>query len=108
MRLTIRSVQVALTDELRGLVDRRMQFALSRFEHQIDSVRVTLRDLNGPRQGVDQECRVLVQMTDGHQIIIREVQASGPASIARAADRVVQSLGRVIQKRRRYEHAPLV
>lgn len=104
MRMTICGVKVSLTDEVRSLVERRFQYALARFEHQLDSVRVTLRDLNGPRQGIDHECRVMAHLRNGSQVIVREVQTNTPAAASLAADRLVYNIGRAIDKRRRFEH----
>ena len=108
MRLTICGVKVAMTDELRSLVERRFQFALARFEDHLDSVRVTLHDQNGPRQGIDQECRVMAHLKDGHQVVVRELQATAPAAASLAADRLVHSIGRVVEKRRRHDHSPVM
>ncbi|APZ94259.1 hypothetical protein Fuma_03884 [Fuerstiella marisgermanici] len=46
----------------RESVADRLAQALARFENRISEVSVTLSDTNGPRGGVDKECRVNVVM----------------------------------------------
>jgi len=58
MRMMIHSRKIALPRTLRDHVERRLGFALGRFENRIDRVTVWLEDLNGPRGGVDKRCRI--------------------------------------------------
>ena len=59
MKIAITS-KVECTDELREFVQRKLAFALSRFADRVQSVDVLLDDVNGPRGGIDQRCRLIV------------------------------------------------
>ena len=102
MRLMIRSLSEKLPETIRETIDRQFQFALSRFEPRIDSVQLTLRDNNGPRGGMDQECRVLVHLNDGTDIAVSEVQTSLLAAVARVADRVAYAVMRRLERKRTF------
>jgi putative sigma-54 modulation protein len=100
MQLMIRSLSEKLPETIRETIDRQFQFALSRFEARIDSVQLTLRDNNGPRGGVDQECRAVVHMHDGTDIAVTEVQSSIMAAVAKLADRVAYAVTRRLDRKR--------
>ena len=102
MQLMIRSLSEKLPETIRETIDRQFQFALSRFEARIDSVQLTLRDNNGPRGGIDQECRVLVHLNDGTDIAVTEVQTSLMGAVARLADRVAYTVMRRLQRKRSF------
>ena len=102
MQLMIRSLSEKLSDTIRESIDRQFQFALSRFESRIDKIQLTVRDNNGPRGGIDQECRVLVHLNDGTDIAVSDVQSSLMAAVARAADRVAYAVMRRIDRKRNF------
>lgn len=53
MQLDIRGRSLPLTPALDAYVERRMRFALGRFEPRMRRVTVRVGDENGPRGGVD-------------------------------------------------------
>jgi ribosome-associated translation inhibitor RaiA len=58
VQVQVRGRNIELTEELRAHVERRLQFALSRFSQRIDRVVVRLADANGPRGGDDKNCPI--------------------------------------------------
>ena len=100
MRLMIRSLSEKLPETIRESIDRQFQFALSRFESRIDTIQLTMRDNNGPRGGMDQECRVLVHLNDGTDITVCDVQTSLMVAVAKVVDRVAYAVMRRIEKKR--------
>ena len=101
MRLQIHSVPFSLTPGLQARISRRLEFALSRFQRGITSVTVRLRDLNGPRGGVDKQCSIEAHLRRGRICLVEDTDTDLYAAIDRAAGR----LGRVIahQQSRRLE-----
>lgn len=95
MRLEIRSAPFSLTPALEARVRRRMRFALCRFQTGIRQVTVRLCDLNGPRGGVDKQCRIEAALRRGQTVQVEDVDADLYAAIDRAAGR----LGRLIAHR---------
>ena len=89
---------------IRDYAARRLSFALRRFERQIDSVKVRVRDLNGPRRGVDARCSITAQLVGGRQVVVEATTDAPFASVTRAAarlrDAVAHELGRPRLSRR--------
>lgn len=83
-------------NELNSFVERRLQFALARFSGRIRSTIVRFQDLNGPRGGVDQECRISIYTYGGTQIVITERSSDVFEAVSRAADRAGRAVGRQV------------
>jgi ribosomal subunit interface protein len=95
MRLEQTARVFKLTDAIRHHVRRRVDFAIGRFATRISRVTVRLSDVNGPRGGVDKECRIHVRL-DGHgPIVVTELAEDMYASIDLACGRV----GRVVARK---------
>jgi len=52
------------TQTLRDLIERQLGFALGRFGGRISRVSLFFEDLNGPRGGMDLECRAWLKFAD--------------------------------------------
>jgi ribosome-associated translation inhibitor RaiA len=90
-------------------VDRRFRFALDRVESLVDRVSVRLGDNNGPRGGRDKECKVLLALSSGETIVLREKGANLLNTIDRASDKMKRLVKKRIDKkrnRRRYDFEP--
>lgn len=98
MRVDVRAHQRKVGAVLRHQVERRLQFALARFSRQISSVKVQLSDLNGPRGGVDQCCRVDISLISGRRLIVEDTQSYLHAAIDRAAERVGRAVARQLSQ----------
>jgi putative sigma-54 modulation protein len=83
---------------LRTYAERRLAFALRRFENRARHVLVRLGDINGPRRGVDARCSITLQMRDGRHVDVEAVTAWPSASITLAAKRLNEALRRRIDK----------
>ncbi len=100
MDLRVITRRVNLDTATHELVQRRIGFAVDQFNGWIHSVEVVLEDVNGPRGGVDKECRVLISLKGGKLIKIEDRDADLVTVINRAADRVSQVVGRELEKRK--------
>lgn len=87
-----------LTPDGSALANRRLLFALSRFDSKIDQVVLTLRDLNGPKGGIDKECSVRLKLYRGEDIVVTDRDESVEACVSRAADRAARTLSRRIER----------
>jgi ribosome-associated translation inhibitor RaiA len=94
----IRSAGVADPDALRAYSERRLAFALRRFENRARRVLIRLDDTNGPRRGVDSRCGITLQLRDGRHIDVEAVTAWPFASITLAAKRLNESLRRELER----------
>ncbi|MGB4728464.1 MAG: HPF/RaiA family ribosome-associated protein [Thermogutta sp.] len=100
MELRIQTRRVNLDEATRELIERRIGFALDQFNGWVSSVDVTLEDVNGPRGGVDKQCRILASLRGGKHIKIEDQDADLITVINRAADRLSQVVAREIDRKR--------
>jgi putative sigma-54 modulation protein len=94
----VRSASGVDPDALRTYAERRLAFALRRFERRARRVSVRLGDTNGPRRGVDSRCSMTLQMRDGRHIDVEAVTAWPFASISLSAKRLNEALRRELDK----------
>jgi putative sigma-54 modulation protein len=110
MRLQIRSRGIEVTEELRDHVGERVEQSLGRFVRHVGLVRVYLRDLNGPRGGVDKKCTIVVEVPQDGRVVVSGRDAVVHAAIAetssRAAFAVKRHLKRRLTRRRRMTGSP--
>lgn len=73
---------------------------LSRISPRVRSVAVSIRDLNGPRGGIDQEVRVVAELVTGRKIVVRHRSANVTHDIAATIRRVVRAARSELARRR--------
>ena len=100
MELEIRRQDAHLDEAMREFVERRIAFALRPFEQQVTRVNVNLNDVNGPRGGVDKQCRILVSLRRGPTVRIEDLDVDLASAVGRAADRVGTAVSRRIERKR--------
>jgi ribosome hibernation promoting factor len=101
MHLEMRGVNYELDDKLKDHLERRLRFALGRFAARIDRVRVRLSDVNGPRGGVDKQCRIAVALIPRGGVMVGGSGRDPFALVARTAKRIGWSVRRALEHRRR-------
>jgi len=79
---------------LTEFVERTLHSALRRFASRLSSTIVHLHDLNGPRSGIDQECRIQVRTAQGPVIVITERDSSMLSAIGRSVERMREAVRR--------------
>ena len=87
-----------LDNNLRQLTERRLLFALSRFDSRIKKVDLVVNDENGPRGGVDKVCRVSVALYQASDVVISDKDTDVIKCISRVAERVGRAVSRAIAK----------
>lgn len=100
MEVEIRSQNLHVDEAIEIHVQRRMEFALQQFNSWITHVLVHLEDVNGPRRGLDKQCRILVKLKGGKTIKVEDIDVDMTAVVNRAADRVGQVVSREVDRRR--------
>lgn len=101
MQLDIRGVKYELSSELMEFIERRLGFALGRFASRIDTVEVRLCDVNGPRGGVDKQCRIAVALFPRGSVRVVESGQDPFALVACAVKRAGRTVHRVLGRQRR-------
>jgi ribosome hibernation promoting factor len=100
MQLEIRRQDAHLDEAMREFVERRINFALGAFEDKVARVSVNLDDVNGPRGGVDKQCRILISMRRGTPVMVEDLDVDLASAVGRAADRAGNAVSRRIERRR--------
>ena len=100
MELEIRNQNHHVDEATETHVRRRMEFALEQFNSWITHVLVHLEDVNGPKRGIDKQCRILVNIKGGKTIKVEDLDVEMISAINRAADRVGQVVSREVDRRR--------
>ena len=83
------------TQALRDLIERQLGFALGRFGSRISRVCLFFEDLNGPRGGMDLECRAIAKIRGTCDVVVELRDCRMEALINRVAER----LGRLVTRR---------
>ena len=100
MRVEIRARHGRLTRSLEEQLERRLHFALSRFGDRIQQATVQLADLNGPRGGEDQHCRIEVSLVPSGLIMAEATDAEVVSAVGRAAERVARRVRDALERKR--------
>jgi putative sigma-54 modulation protein len=100
MQIHVRSNHVAIDGTTHAHVERRLQFSLGRLAPRILRVTAQLIDLNGPRGGVDKECRITIRLRPTGTVVVKDRDADLVASIDRAAGRAARSVDRALKRAR--------
>lgn len=96
--LAAKGKTLKISDTMKLLIERRMRFALGRFEEHVKTVRVTLEDVNGPKGGLDKRCMLRVEARDVEPIMIEERDSRFAAAITRAAERAHRAMTKEVGK----------
>jgi putative sigma-54 modulation protein len=100
MQFEIRGRDINISQALRDHIERRLRFALDRFDGRIRQVHVTLGDLNGPRGGIDKCCKLAISL-DRPATIVVESHAS---NVCAAIDCVAAKAATYICRRLKRSH----
>jgi hypothetical protein len=89
-----------LDDEERAYIARKLGMKLGKFATSIERVTVRVADVNGPRGGVDQRCRVKVVLSGLPSVIVERSHATKEVAIDTALRATEESVRRVVGRRR--------
>ena len=98
MNVEIRARDLDMAEAMRSHLQCRLRFALGRFEDRIRRVIVRLLDVNGPRGGIDKQCRIKLELIPSGKLVIQEASADLVAAIDRGADRVGHAISRKLHR----------
>jgi CBS domain-containing protein len=96
----IRVAGVELGDDDRRYIRRKLGMKLGKFADAIERVSVRVEDVNGPRGGVDQSCRIKVVLSGLPSVFVQKQDASRDAAIDGALAGAERAVRRSVRKRR--------
>lgn len=96
----IRAFDTTLTQEDREQIRQQLGAKLGKFAESIERVTVRVRDVNGPRGGVDTNCRIKVVLSGFPSIIVEENGTSFEPAFKAALDSTTRAVRKTLEKRR--------
>ena len=107
MKIDIQAHDFTMTHALYEHITRRLGFALSNRDENIQRVMVRLTDINGPRGGEDKCCQIQVVLPHLADVIIQDTEVDIYTAINRAADRAGRTIGRRLDRQRDNSRSPI-
>jgi hypothetical protein len=95
----IRAVGAALDAGDRAYLRRKLGMKLGKFARAIERVSVRVRDVNGPRGGIDKLCAVKVTLIRLPSVVVEHKHASLQGAMDGALRRVEVAVRRGVQRR---------
>jgi hypothetical protein len=96
----IRVDGVRLDDDDRAYIRRRLGEKLGKYAKSIERVTVRVRDVNGPRGGIDLLCRIKVVLSGLPSVVVEHQAAVLKPALTRALTGVERAVRQTIQRRR--------
>lgn len=93
---------VKIEDDLKTHIDRRLDFALSRFGSRVLKTIVYLNDNNGPKGGLDKSCLIIVRLRGLKEVVAEIVDSDWPVAVDRATTRIGHSVSRELERKRKF------
>jgi ribosomal subunit interface protein len=101
MKVLLRGVHLSLSESLKAYVQEHMVAHIERLaDDEAAELDISLVDNNGPKGGMDKECRVTVRLPGLSAVHVTETSETVHQSIDAARDRLEKTLKRQIEKRR--------
>jgi hypothetical protein len=96
----IRVAGVSLDQDDRAYIRQTLGMKLGKYAASIERVSVRVRDVNGPRGGIDQVCRIKVVLSGLPSVVFQSQAASLKDAINGALSGVERAVRRRVQRRR--------
>jgi hypothetical protein len=96
----IRTVGIELNQDDRAYIRQRLGIKLGKYANLIERVTFRVKDMNGPRGGVDRACRVKVVLSDLPSVVFQSQAASLRDAINGALTGVERAVRRRVQRSR--------
>jgi putative sigma-54 modulation protein len=100
MRVDIRRAPKDYGTKAKELVERRTRFALERFGVHVTTVRWFFQDVNGPRGGIDLQCKAVAKIASGGEVVVEDRDGRLDPLIDRVAERMGLVVARRLERKR--------
>ena len=101
MQIRVETVCDDLNTDARQRVEERVRFVMRRMRAQVMQVHVRLRDINGPRGGIDQSCQITLATDQHGTLVVNAVERQAMGALELALKRAAGALVRAWQRQRR-------
>lgn len=100
MFLRIKTQNVKLTSRYINQIEKRFQTAFQKTRDRVQGLTITLSDINGPKGGVDKQCKILVDIERQEPVVVVERQSSLGGAISGAMHRSKHSVLKKLKSER--------
>ncbi len=100
MQLNIQARNAEISRTFEEWIERRLWFALSKFGGRIGRITASLEDINGPRGGMDQRCRVEVRLVPSGKIEAEATDIDAVLAVSRATNRIARRVRDTLERER--------
>jgi hypothetical protein len=90
----------------RELAEQRLRFVMRRLSWMLPRVRVQLNDINGPRGGVDKQCRLELNTDRAGTVVITSLARDWRSALDGALMRAARTLLRLLRRGRSQQQRP--
>jgi putative sigma-54 modulation protein len=97
------SHNVLMTSDLDDFVVRTLYAGLDRLSDKVLSVDVFMKDINGPKGGVDKQVVVRMHLRNGRQLVVEAVADNLRSAVRQSTRRAKRAVNRSLRKSRRIE-----
>ena len=98
MRMT--GNDISISEALKTYTERRLRSVVGKAFKAFNEIEVRLSDLNGPRGGVDKECRIRVALHRAGVVFVRATGEDAYATVDKAASCLKLAVARRIGRSR--------
>jgi hypothetical protein len=102
--VAVRTSGLGVDPQLRDRIHRRLGWRLGKFAPRIERLTVRFEDVNGPRGGIDVECRIKAVISGIPSVVITERAGDPVEAFDRAGLRVERVVRRAIGRARERGH----
>ena len=96
----VRVIGASVDEEQEVYIRRKLGSKLGKYATSIERISVRLADVNGPRGGVDQRCRIKVVLSALPSVVVERRHADVDAAIDTALRATSEAVRRIVGKRR--------
>ncbi|TWU41334.1 hypothetical protein Q31b_27730 [Novipirellula aureliae] len=98
MMLSTHFGNLEASPSVRSDVEDLLLAAVDRFRSRVRTVKVSVRDVNGPRGGIDKKCRCVVHLKKMAPIVIEDADQNYRNLFNRVAERVSYTLSQKVDR----------
>lgn len=102
MRLIVKSNNLDVQSEHRETVQQRVNSIFNRTNHAIQSITVSLSDINGPKGGPDKQVKVKLKSDNLPSIVVVDQKSNWFSAVNSALSRANNSFIRKVKRRKQF------
>ena len=100
MKIVVRFLGLRPSESLREHSERQAILHLSRFGRDLSSVAIRIRDVNGPKGGVDKQCRIIAKGPRVGFSTLQELSEDAYQAVDIAIVRLARTVARGLERAR--------